>query len=434
MSTLEYIEHELFRLTDRADLHQLFLDKIRETPTPRSLKDVRLMGMDYHFREDEFMLSCYVGADWVDAKKRQAMVVVPRKHEVDIQTMLMKCFTSDKASEHLDQVFFIRTDDTPIEIDSDIFQMEPLLIVYFLNLVSRIVKKGLKSGYIVREERLNGKIKGKVLVTQYLKHGIAARRPELVDCRFHEYDINCVENRIIKRALLLCKQMLVRAQAALGEHITTLQNMYASAMAAFEKVSDVVAPQELLRIPVNPVFKEYRETLPLAKMIIKKRGYCVEHDSGTNRDLFPPFIIDMPGLFGRYVCAMLHEAYGDAVLYQGGMRCNRPNFIKPDEHLIIDTRYTPDWQEQISENDVWQVVGYASRRGVRRLLGVEDNSTVCPCMVIYPDVNGVTSFKQCRPLLASDEIAAEEDYVAISKLAVSLPVRYKIKVPCKHYP
>ncbi len=423
MSNLEYIERESFRLADKAEHRHLFLSKIRETPKPQALKDVRLMGMDYRWREDEFMMSCYVGADWVDAKKRQAMVVVPRRREVDLQTMLMKCFTCDKASEHLDQVFFIRTDDKPIEIDSDTFQMEPLLIVYFLNLVSRIVKKGLKSGYIVREERLNGRIKGKVLVSQYMKHGIAASRPELVDCRFHEYDINCVENRIIKRALLLCNRMLVRAQAALGEHVTTLQNMYASAVAAFEKVSDVVAPQELLRIPVNPVFKEYRETLPLAKMIIKKKGYCVEHDSGTNRDKFPPFIIDMPRLFERYVCALLHDAYGDSVLYQTGMQRGRPNFVKPDEHLIINTRYTPDWRDGISEHDVWQLAKYARCRGVRRLLGVGDDGTACPCMMIYPDASGVTAFKPCRPLLASDEIVVEEDYVAISKLAVSLPVR-----------
>jgi len=423
MSNLEYIEHESFLLSDNAELRQLFLNKIRETPEPESLKDVRLMGMNYHFREDEFRMSYYVGTDWVDAKKRQAMVVLPKMRKVDFQTMLMKCFTSDKASEHLDQVFYIRTDDKPIEIDSDIFQIEPLLIVYFLNLVSRIVRKGLKSGYMVREERLNGKIKGKVLVTQYLKHGIAAHRPELVDCRFHEYNINCVENRIIKRALLLCKQMLVRAQAALGEHLTTLQGMYASAVASFEKVSDVVSPQELLHTPVNPVFKEYRETLPLAKMIIKKRGYCVEHDGGTNRDKFPPFIIDMPMLFERYVYALLHEVYGDAVLYQTGTRRDRPDFLKPDEHLIIDTKYVPDWQERINSDNVRQLSGYARSRGIRHLLGIDNENSVCPCVIIYPETSGVASFLSNTPLLKMANVSRIDDYVAFSKIAVTLPVR-----------
>ncbi len=423
MSNLEYIEHESFRLSDKEQLRHLFLDKIRETQEPQSLKDVRLLGMDYRFREDEFRMSYYVGTDWVDAKKRQAMVVMPRRREIDLQTMLMKCFTCDKASEHLDQVFFIRTDDKPIEIDSDIFQIEPLLVVYFLNLISRIVRKGLKSGYMVREERLNGKIKGKVLVTQYLKHGIAANRPELVDCRFHEYNINCVENRIIKRALLLCKQMLIRAQSALGEHITTLQNMYASAVASFEKVSNVVSPQELLHIPVNPVFKEYREALPLAKMIIKKRGYCVEHDSGSNRDKFPPFIIDMRMLFERYVYALLHEAYGDTVGYQTALQRDSTYFIKPNEHLVITTHYTSDWQENMAKEEVWQLLGYARSRRVRRLLGVGDDNTVCTCMMIYPDTSGVTSFRSCDHLRALDNRTEVEEYIAFGNVSVSLPVR-----------
>ena len=153
MNHIEYIEHESFNLTDNAELKNFFLCKIRERLNPQSLKEVRLMGMDYDFKKDEFFMAYYIGADWIDAEKQKAVVVLPKIKSVDFQTMLMKCFTCDKASENLDQVFFIRMEDKPIEMDSSSFQIEPLLIVYFINLVNRIVRKGLKSGYIIREER-----------------------------------------------------------------------------------------------------------------------------------------------------------------------------------------------------------------------------------------------------------------------------------------
>ena len=98
MNHIEYIEHESFNLTDNAELKNFFLCKIRERLNPQSLKEVRLMGMDYDFKKDEFFMAYYIGADWIDAEKQKAVVVLPKIKSVDFQTMLMKCFTCDKAS------------------------------------------------------------------------------------------------------------------------------------------------------------------------------------------------------------------------------------------------------------------------------------------------------------------------------------------------
>lgn len=57
MNHIEYIEHESFNLTDNAELKNFFLCKIRERQNPTSLKEVRLMGMDYDFKKDEFFMA-----------------------------------------------------------------------------------------------------------------------------------------------------------------------------------------------------------------------------------------------------------------------------------------------------------------------------------------------------------------------------------------
>lgn len=422
MNHIEYIEHESFNLTDNAELKNFFLCKIRERLNPQSLKEVRLMGMDYDFKKDEFFMAYYIGADWIDAEKQKAVVVLPKIKSVDFQTMLMKCFTCDKASENLDQVFFIRMEDKPIEMDSSSFQIEPLLIVYFINLVNRIVRKGLKSGFIIREERLNGKIKGKVMMSQYVKHGFALGMKEMVDCRYHEYNIDCVENRIIKSALLYCQQMIHRTQKGLGQHLAQLQNMYNSAMSAFEKVTAFVSLQELQHIHLNSLFKEYREAIPLAKMIIKKRGCCVEYEKNGTKYKFPPFIIDMPVLFERYVYALLDEVYGKSILYQIGTRADRPDFLKPDEHLIIDAKYITGWKDNINTDNVRQLSGYARSIGIRHRLHISDENAVCPCMIIYPDVNGITSFSPVSAMNSNNNIHPIDGYIKFFKVGVSLPV------------
>lgn len=421
MTNFNYIEQETFSLPERDEWRKLFLQKIREVKHPRSLKDVRLLGMDYDFKNDAFNMACYIGADWVDAKKRQAMVVTPKMRNIDIQSMLMKCFTCDKASERIDEVFYIRTEDKPIEIDAKAFQIEPLLIVYFLNLVSRIIRKGLKSGYVIREECLNSKIKGKILTTLYMKHGMATGRREEVDCRFHEYSIDCVENRIIKRALLFCKQMITRAQKALGIHLSILQNMYASALAAFEKVSDEVSPQELHHLPMNPVFKEYRETLPLAKMIIKKRGYCVAQHHGSNTEEVPPFIINMPELFRRYVCALLNDAHKDSIIVLAGASHNHPDFLKPDERLIITTKYLPSRVDGVGIDDIRNLSAFARNDSIRQRLRVYDDTTVCSCLLIYLSTDGQSAFSP-SPLSSADGIKNVDEYIALRMIGVTPPL------------
>lgn len=63
----------------------------------------------------------------------------------------------------------------------------------------------------------------------------------------------------------------------------------------------------------------------------------------------------MPVLFERYVYALLNEAYGKSVQYQKGTKADRPDFLKPDEQLIIDTKYITDWKCRINSDNVRQL-------------------------------------------------------------------------------
>lgn len=420
-----YIEHQSFSVVDDDKLKELLLRRLKSSEATQNLKDLCLMGMDYDFRKDEFFVSYYVGVDWIDEKKRHAMMVTPKIAGVDFQTMLMKCFATDKVKERLDKIFFIRTDDKPIEIDSDAFQLEPLIIIYFINLINLIVDRGLRSDYIFTEEKLNGKIKGKINYGRYIKNGFATGRKDIIDCRYQEYSVNCLDNRILKKALMLSQQMLKRNEEALGLHSAPLKAMIDNSLVAFRNVSEEVTLQELHRVHVHPMYKLYRQAMPLAKMIIRKQGYCVETAVNNLKQKFPPFIIDMPILFERYVYSLLVERYGaKAIQYQLSTYGNSIDFGKKDENLVIDTKYIPSWEYSNEHENIRQLSGYARNKKLREGLGLDigDETTICPCLIIFPNIDGLTTFKGCTDSLYSDSgTKTIQEYVKFKKIGIRLP-------------
>lgn len=434
MTQLQLREHGEVAVNQHPGLAELLLKRIAQTGgTGRQLDDVRLMGMTYDAPYGRFLMSYYVGTDWIDKRKGICMVVRPKIEGLDFQQMLMKCFTCPKASENLDEVLHIRTEDEPIEVDARDFQIEPLLIVYFLNLMQRIVRKGLRHDYVLREERLDGKIKGKVLMNDYIRKGIAKGRKDQVECRYQEYAVDCLDNRVLKTALLLCRDIINRNRIGLSHQIDELDNMYQNAIVAFGQVQAGVSMQDLHRIHVHPMYKDYRAIMPLAKMIIRKQGYCVgeEYDEETNRkQKFPPFIINMPILFERYVYSLLVERYGDHNIgYQVATQGNIMDFMKLDEHMILDTKYKPQWEDGVDHENVRQLSGYARHLRLRDKLGVTDREFICPCVIIYPDAHGIQDFKDAPDILLNEDgtvafhaMASIPQYLKFIKLAIALPV------------
>lgn len=192
--------------------------------------------------------------------------------------------------------------------------------------------------------------------------------------------------------------------------------------------------QDLHRVHVHPMYKDHRAIMPLAKMIIRKQGYCVgeEYDEETNRkQKFPPFIINMPILFERYVYSLLVERYGDRNIgYQVASLGNIVDFMKLDEHMILDTKYKPQWEDGVDHENVRQLSGYARHLRLRDKLGVKDCEFICPCVIIYPDAQGIQDFKDAPDMLLDEdgtmgysEMSPITQYLKFSKLAIQLPVR-----------
>lgn len=68
--------------------------------------------------------------------------------------------------------------------------------------------KGLKKAYQNTTENLTSKIKGKILINQTIKHNHLKNRLDKTICTHLIFTENCIENQILKTALLQCNRYI----------------------------------------------------------------------------------------------------------------------------------------------------------------------------------------------------------------------------------
>ena len=389
-----------------------------ESPTPA-------LGLDWDYSDRSLELvrsNYFIGLQWLK-KKVSAILVSPKIEHLDFMTMFMKCYDNklSKLRGHLGDIYSIDLDSPAIETSAIDFEITPLLIAHFLKVVKPITEKGLKKDYIIKEEALNGKVKGKLLVGQVMKRYLRTGRQDILDCRYQDYSIDNTDNRIIKKALTFADKYL---SAHSESEKSELKQLLRSILPYFEEVSDDISIQAIKQHKVNPLFREYSEALKVARMLMSRFGYSISTvKPDIDRKSMPPFWINMPLLFELYVYALLHERYGDQIDYHISTYGNEIDFVKYDEQLIIDTKYITSWDEAVNHDNVRQLSGYARNVALRRKIMKDeyDDTTILPCMVIYPDRKGIPINGLSPETSILSPKYAVDTYIKFFRRPISLP-------------
>lgn len=427
-------EHEnIYKSSIDDSLFQSIFKRLDGKKSTETLENIDLLGIKYDMERRAFISSYYVGASWIDKINGDSIVIVPKYDGLDFMSMFMTCFKNKDIGNNVEKLFYINVNDKPIPIPQDKFEIEPLTIVYFLNLVSEIATQGLKKDFILYSDTLRGKVKGKILFTQYFSQQVAKKRYDKIPCSYQEYEYDCLENRVLKKALVLCKRYLVRHKKSFVKLEGQIERMVDKSLVAFRNVGDEVYQWEFERIHINPIFKYYKLAIPLAKMIILNQGFHFNKEDQSGIRHFPPFIINMPILFELYVLHFLLNKYGKKeIMYQKmtSDRKNKLDFIKLNDKLIIDSKYKSVWEEGEATDNIRQLSGYARHLQVRHsFLNCHDEQFVCPCLIIYPNqVRGVPDFESAPErwieddgTILFDKIERVDNYQKFYKLGVKLP-------------
>lgn len=334
-----------------------------------------------------YYASYMIGAEWIDDKEALVVTTKKRMEKIDFLTMFMTCFTSDLSVEAFSEIYNIDCEAPTIHAPSLKGVLSPLIVLHFLGVVSRI--RSLKKGYVHYRENLK-KIKGHIKVMKNERKNIAVKRFDRVICDYDEYTADIPENRLIKKALLFSKQILMHI---IENHRsgTKAKIMLSRALAMFENVSEDVQTRDVRQIRGNKLFSEYNEAIRLAKLILQQYDYSISKVSMEEENI-SPFTLDMSLLYEHYVYGLLREAYGKRISYQYKGETGYPDFLYCSSgfRAILDTKYIPKYEAASLDNNVIrQLSGYSRDLPILKKLGykdIDEESPVpnVPCIIIYP--------------------------------------------------
>jgi len=402
-------EQQTFQEEEKQFLKNLNLDFVENK--------VKYLGLNPH----NYSVSYYIGVDWL--KDTHYILVKPKIADLDYIKMFMHCLKHPEILQFVKNIYHFDFSkpriepDTQIEMDFNLF-----LIAHFLELVERIVKQGLKKNYIQIEENLSSKIKGKIIWSQQVKKNIAGAREDRVFCRYQEYGTNCLENRLLKKTLLMVQRYLKHFDKEQTKSLFRKQNQI---LHAFEEISDDISYSQIKMLRVNSLYKEYVEAIDLAKKIMAKFGYSfVNTDSKEEQKEIAPFWIDMSKLFELYVYSLLRDEYGKTILYQKQGNYGQPDFLDIYNKLIADTKYKEIYckDSKYDIEDIRQLSGYARDCGILKKMNINSDNEVVDCVIIFPDINSNTDFQDRN--LKEKQIT---QFTKFWKCGIKLPLKQTCK-------
>lgn len=372
--------------------------------------------------------SYFVGVDWIK-EEDVAVQVSPKLNdgfEIDYVRMLNEALNESDNYKHLKDLLTIRFEKPSIRISQQQDLLSIFLITEFLNVLHRIVRKGLKRSYYRVEETLNNKVKGRIQVGRTIQRSLAKGRITDNVCRYQVYDIDSPANRILKKALAFCRKQVGGYRNTLDTSV--LERKIRQIKPYFERVSDEISVKSMRTFKGNPVFEEYYTAVEYAQLLLRRFSYDITLAGKKEIDT-PPFWIDMSKLFELYVYSKLRAVFTGRKEVQYHVEEQRQELdylLKPTEWAepyVVDAKYKPRYGERggITIDDAREVSGYARLSWVYSELDM-DADAVAPikCLIIYPDQEQEERFTFSK----TDEPQFEKvsEYVRFYKVGIKLPV------------
>ena len=421
MSVFPFTEHDgLCECAEKAEFDAMmssggFSNIPSSIPNIKSIKDVKYLGI---VKDGENLKAhYYIGASWF-IKDKCAFVVKP-KVEVDYIKLFMTALELDSENEaaYFSNYYYIDFEKPAIKTNALNNVITPLLILHYISLLKHLVSKGLKKGYVFREENLQSKIRGRILLQRHLTKNVFAKREDCVFCRFQEFTEDIPENKILKKALSFSVRF-INQLPSFKSHLQELTPHLSMIGSAFENVSEDVTIAQVAKVNAGKIFRHYEAAIKVAKLILRHFDYSIDKASDETQEV-RPFCIDMPRLYEMYVLSLLRKAYGDQIKFQvKGSHKTQVDYIKKsdNEKLIIDAKYKPQYNEGNRGilDDIREISGYARDKKILDALGWKPEDECAKgnyfpkCLIIYPDPKTIFKREIGDPEGELDESIMEE--------------------------
>jgi len=387
-----------------------------------SSDNLKYLGLNEKCEADYF-----IGMRWIswaegDQKRKGVIWVRPKHHDIPFEKLFWKCLSHPIVNKHMGDCYRIFPEEDAIPLPgSAIDFVTPLLIADFLVRVRKLSQKGLRKRFVNIQETLNSRVKGKLLVTQTLREQVKKSTLIQTRCSYQIQSTNCIENQILKAALLQTQKYLNRHKS--GESSNALDNLLHANLRMFSEVTvRSLSQTDFEQINHSAFYQEYKPALNLAKLILKSLGLSINSDISKKDRTVPPFYINMPELFERYCEVLLRNRYPDTLSGYGytgysetrlGKSKLRPDFIIPSENRIVDSKYKY-WIDRSDDIEGLRQLSLYSRH-VKALEKLNNRGIRPKLQFLYPENDGAADVH-----FDSDRNMQLEDYPEIYKYAVSI--------------
>ena len=379
------------------------------------LKEPKYLGIN------DWTASYFIGAAWL-VPDELAVVVTPKMPDIDFVRMFLAALEVDtqKESDYFAQCYGIQFDEPQIETHEELNQLTPLLVLHFISLLERLLKHGLKKDYLLREENLKAKVKGRILFGKHLKANVFQQRSDRMYCQYQEYTDDIPENRLLKKALLFSERILDRCDSLKRQsQYPEIQLRLNRLKASFSHISDEIEPYQVQKLSSNKLFKGYKEAISVAKMILRRFDYSIR-EAGSEQHSTPPFWIDMARLYEMWVLCRLQKNAVNPIMFQEAGFYGRQvaDFVIREESLILDAKYKSKYAEDwVDIDDIRELSGNA--RDDRLLPNLQEDYSP-RCIILYP--GNTDELKPESDVLFEQQGRKIPHYRNFYKVSVPLPV------------
>ena len=241
-----------------------------------------------------------------------------------------------------------------------------IFINMYLQEVRTLVKHGIKSAYVSREDNLRF-YKGKLVVSQQIKYNAA--HGERFYCLYDEYLVDRSENRLVKATLLKLQRITMS---------TENQKEIRQLLTAFEMVRPSINYQkDFSKVVIDRSTKEYDIIMRWSRVFLLNKSFTTFSGGHNARALLFP----MEKVFESYVAQQLKKVLLDlnwevSTQDRGFYLFDSPKqfALRPDivitredgSKIILDTKWKslvdkPRVNYGISQSDMYQVYTYAKK-------------------------------------------------------------------------
>ena len=409
----------MITLREQTQLSDEYIEQLdlRETYTSMPVEQLALNRGD----DGYWWSSYYIGLSEING---QHIEVLPKLENLDFMSLFSFALLYQPSSEYFSSCYDINWENE-IFASTELYNiLTPLLVMQYLNILDKLVGKGLKRDYITIEDNLHSKIRGKLRPISNWRKNELKKKEDYFYCQYQVFSANIPVNRLLKKALDISLLLLgnVRSRSSNMTGLAFLSSKM-KLIEAFRDIDSNIRLESVRNYKFDKLNMYYSEAIKLANCIIRHQDNALTDGSGKKK--VPLFWIDMSRLYEVYVLGILQTHYPDKILFQvKGSYGTQCDYLHIGEGIVLDAKYKL-WYSSYNGRrshvdsmiaDIREISAYARDE---HFLSLMKNDVSTPiCIIIHPDEETTNIGTVLSDSVKNNKVEGYKDFY---RLSIDLP-------------